>query len=492
MSPFRAPLLLALSCLPVIGGCGASLYSQRKDAAIAAHKRGDLAAEALAWADACTLKPDDKKSCAEASRTADLLESKTLETARVACGRSGKLAACTASLVGLRRVRPNQSEAIALLRQSEAIHRESCQTLEQISKPSTMLARYNCVGEQIKTVNDPAYDAIVQEERESAAKRFVYAAQGATPAAAFVYARTAACFSKNVADANSVQSAEKTFVSATALPISLKIAVRGNVTATLEGTCSAIARNLGPRAYCAANAVADLTEELRESLGAVQHSVRSEMQIAEYVSGRETYTNPARASVDAAVRRAQYSFDAIEQDTRDREARCNSRRTKDACDLYEAIRPTYNERRRVLDDALSEQRRTPAVLERDIIARVPYTIRHHEWNVPYSVVVTSAAGATANKEGIFSRGDSEHPAVAPAGIRSDPLEVPTMADFNDDLAEAAIAAASSVYDAALRTRATCVGPFPLDDVAALECRARSELYATGALPKPAAWNVGCD
>ncbi len=492
----RTPYL-ALSVVlgSLVTGCGPSLYQKKILAAKEARARGDLAAEALAWRSACQIEPDDKETCTNAKRTAEALTRKSLEGSAPACQR-GDLTACAKGLSDLRVLTPNNPEALALLREAERLHAKTCATLDAKGTASMMLVRWGCFANVARLVDDPAYEAMLQEERAHQASGFLTLGRSGPHGASFVFNRSAQCFSRGAGEGAVVQASADAFLRAAALPITVRTRAGGAslLPGTTANACSSIAEALGPRAYCSRGApvAPDLALDLGLTLGGVDHRVATEMRVATYVSGVETYPNPNRPAAEAEVDRAQSAFQAIEQEALDREARCNRTRTPAACDHYNAIVPTYNQRQQALANARQHLANTPPTLTREIIARVEYPVRHHTWSVPYSVLARSLAGAEAHREGVFERRDSETTGVAVAGVAADPLVVPRIEDFNGELARIARAVGASVADLAFKQRATCAGePWNLDDVERLDCRARSELYTTGALPRPESWNVDC-
>jgi len=488
----RTPVLLVLVLL---AGCNASLYERKVTAAKQARARGDLATEALFWKQACQMKPAQRDTCAEADHTAGTLIQSSLATHGPTCQR-GDLSACASGLAGLRKVRPDHPQAMALLREAEALHQKTCATLDRKGNPSMILARFGCVAGVGPLVADPAYEAVVEEERAHAARGLLEHGRAAPPAASYVYHRSAQCFSSSVTNGVAVQAAADAFLREAALPVIVRTRGTGaSLLASSMNACPYVVDELGPRATCARGVPGpppDLTMDLTVGLGAVEHRIASEVRVASYVSGIETYANPSRPSAESTVARAQGAFEAIEQETLDREAQCNRLRTRGACDSYNAIVPTYNQRKQNLNQAQNELANTPPTLTRELVERVSYTVHHHTWSVPYSVSARSQAGAEASREGVFERRDSEHVGVRPANLAPDPLLVPRIEDFNAELVKVARAVGKSVLAVGFKQRATCAEPtWDLDDVARLDCRARSELYLKGELPKPEAWRVDC-
>jgi hypothetical protein len=475
-----------------VAACGPSFHDQQVLDAKRAQGRGDSVDAAAHWDAACRAEPDDKESCQAATATADRVRAASVQAADPVCD-AGDMDACAAALRDIRRLRPQDATVKAVLLKGMVAYRKKCEAMENPSSLDSTVRRLDCVMKKATTVGDATYQTMVQEEREHAALVLATAAASRSPGASYTLYRTAQCLSRRIEPGTRTQAAGAAFVGASAQPIVVRVRNAGtvNLSADTLAPCNYVQTAMGARARCidpsAPTTFPDFTIDLSISLGRVNHRATEDVRVARYQSGVETVPNLERRSVESEARRAERSFESVEQETMDRKAACERTRRPQDCDRYNASVPVYNRRMQERDAARSRLAQTPVSFEQPIYASAQYTVRHHVWSTPFTIEGRTISGEAVRDAGTFTREDSENPSVLAAGIQEDPLVTPTMEDFDLALRQAVVNASKGALQRAFERRALCAGKNWSFDSPELECRAVSELYLKGPLPSPNAW-----
>lgn len=482
--------LLVFAAAGGVFGCAPSLFAREATMAKQAEARDDAAGALEHWAKACLADPTEKEACQKESVWAEKLRTRSLKAAKAPCT-TGDLEACIAALRDLGRLRPGETEAAALRKTAAVARRQACADLEKPASLDSVLERASCVYKNADLLNEAGQRDLVLEERRHAAAQLVASASGA-PAASYVLLQTAHCLSPEVERGKALGVAAS-FLGEAALPLfatAESVGGREIPQATLSSTCASVTAEVGQSVRCvdSPSAVApDLTLKVSLTLGRVSHTKIAESLVAKYVSGTERVVNPDRAPAERELDRAKRSFDAIEVEARDRQTRCQQSKIRGACDGYNSIQSTYNTRQDEYVRAKSRLDNTPPYFDRDVVETVPYTVWHHRFSVPYTVVASTAAGVRANDQGVLVRESKEQPGIAPAGVRPIALVTPTDEEFDVEISRVAARVVGVELRRAVATRAVCLGKPWSFDSADLACRSTSELYATGRLPDPRAF-----
>ena len=471
--------ILAQSCAP-------SLFEREAMMAKQAELRDDAAAALEHWAIACRADPTHKDACQSEQSWAAKLRTRSVSSATIPCN-AGDLEHCVAVLRDLVRLRPGDVRALELMRLAALAKRAECGNKEVPGKLDSVMERVACIQGTSAAFKEAGQKEIVLEEQRHAAAQLV-SASSVAPAASYVLLRTAQCLSPAV-EAGRAKVAAAAFLAQAALPVLVAADSNGGreiPKAALGTLCGAMAREVGEGVRCAATAedvARDLSLKVSLNLGRVTHAKSPEAAVAKYVSGTERVTNPERGPAERALDRAKRSFDAIEFEARDRQLRCQQSKMRDACDGYNAIQSTYNARQDEYIRAKKHLAETPAYFDRDVVESVPYTVWHHRFSVPYTIVTTTGTGESANASGVFVRESKEQPGIAAAGVRAIPLISPTDEEFDAEIVAQASRAGAPILRRAIATRASCADRSWSLDGPDLGCRSTSQLYLTGRMPE---------
>jgi hypothetical protein len=487
----RLPAFVALaSAAALLAGCPPTPYDIALKNAKDAQQRGDVAMAALEYHKACQLKPKETETCNQAKATFAQLKQQKMPIAQPACD-AGDVDACVGALTPITAVHADDPDADRLWGQGFAVYMARCKTFDKATSLDAGVATLKCLHHGVDVAKRQSPD--VATTRALVAKRFYDSASGKPAGATYAMLKTAACLQRSMYSAGDAVASDA-LIAAAATPIVVRVQSVGQMPLLPESVelCGAIARELGPRAQCGIQGDAPLAWNVRASLGTTRHTVADEMRVARYVAGTETITNPERAPAQRDMERAQQAFNDIERDKLAREAKCNSnRQDKAACDNYNAVVPVYNRRLEELNHAKDKLSRTPPTLQRDIVKEVPYTVKHHVWQTPWSF-----EGEPAGRDqGVFEQRDSESPGVAPANVPPDPLVVPTREQIDAELRRRLVAAGKARFEPEFAARvATCAGlPWVFDDPKT-DCRVIAEFLRGSQPPSPTLWLPGipCD
>lgn len=471
-------------------GCPPTPYDIALKNAKDAQQRGDVATAALEYFKACQLKPKEAETCNQATATYGQLKQKQLPIAQPAC-EAGDVDACVGALAPIVAVHADDADAERLGAQGFAVYMARCKTLDKPASFDAGVATLKCLHHGVDVARRQSAD--VATARALVAKRFYEGASGKPAGLTYAMLKTAACLQRSMYAAGDVVAGDA-LIAAAATPLVVKVQSVGQVPLLPETVelCPAVARELGPRAQCGIQGEAPLSWNVRVSLGATRHTIAEEMRVARYVAGTETVTNPERAPAQRDYERAQKAFNDIERDKLSREAACNSnKQDKTACDNYNAVVPVYNRRLDELNAAKQKLAQTPATIQRDIVKEVPYTVKHHAWQTPWSF----EGEPTGRDGGSFDMRDDESPGVAPANVPADPLLTPTREQIELELRKRLIAGARARFEPEFAARVqTCAGiPWVFDDPRT-DCRVIAEFQRGGQPPSPTVWLPGipCD
>jgi hypothetical protein len=485
-------VFLCLCNFPLVVACGPSFYAQQVKNAQAAEQRGDVATAAASWDAACKAEPSEADACQRARATGDQLRDTSVANAKAPCSR-GEIDACVTSLADVRRVRPQDQTVRAVLLQGSTLWRTRCEKLERPGSLDSVLSRLDCVEKKAAMVNDAEYATMVREERDHAALLFAQA-NATTPAMRYAQQGTAVCLSTRHSNRRAAEDAARDFLNSTARTIALRTQTGGrsaNIASEAQPSCQTIASALGPKARCVgAPPTPNMIVDVLTSVGEVHHEVTEEVRVARYRSGIQRDLNPQRRTAEMQASRSERAFNDVEQETMDRKAECERTRAKYACDRYNAAVPVYNRRVEERDEARANLNQTPAILEVPIYSEVAYKIRHHSWRLPYSVDVKLLSGKADHYQGELSKQDDEHPSVPQADVPVDPLDAPRFEEFGGKVRARSVGMATALLEQSFSELATCsASPWTFDSPE-LECKLRSTLYATQALPQPSLWVRG--
>jgi hypothetical protein len=502
-----------------------------------ARKRGDLVAAAHAFRAACTAQPDDRDSCQKAAWYSRQAVDQRVAAARPYCepapgegGKAGKVdvAGCLAQLAPARALLPDDAEVVRLADAAGRAVADRCLAMPS-SKPEDAVQLVRCMLAMRAEVATAGYEKLLRGAYARSAAAFVDLAALASSrdqaGAQMLLWSTAACLDGDGEVARRAELARREFVAASAIPVNMTLGVSGppgaSTSPTLAAICAETAGTLGPRAVCrparvevsptagppAPGAPEDLHAPLSMGvvlrIGNVEHRVDEERRNVRWQSGVSRFENPRFEEARERVARADRAFREVEQETHDRDGRCQAARAEltrancqtcaerneaeRACNDFDAANTVFQRRSQELNEARSELASTQAVLEEPVFSEQSYVVRKHRYTARWVADMSLVGGATQQASGTLSREDEEHRGVPEAGLGADPLSEPPPTWYEASVAHAVAEAAAALASGELARRANlrrgaCVGDAPVWTGAWLGCWAESTLWS-GTLPR---------
>ncbi|AKU92121.1 hypothetical protein [Vulgatibacter incomptus] len=467
----------------VLAGCSTAFGRaiRRGDEASA---RDDLVGAAVAYREACGLRPDDGEACRKADDVARVAVEREVERATAGC-ETGDAVSCLDALRAARDLRPDDPSVLALVDGAASRHAEGC---GRATAPSEVVPVVGCLQRIERQVDRPGYGELVRAEERRAASvlgSLLVAAKGA-PGAELALASAASCLGVPSQEAD----ARSRFLEAATLPVRLRLDVGGAWIQPAD-----LCASLSSGARCVDGSSAVLEVGIRGVLGRTQHEVTKEERSISYAVGSVDVPNPAYITADRKSREAQRAVSELEPRAAIARTHCDRARSDSMgtslgssersledrlCDEARILDRLLSDRQSTLRSAESEMSRLQPTVSETIYGKHRYVIEHHKWWTSFS---TSIGGSTW--EETLELEDTSNPGFAPAGLAADPLEAPDRGTFERWFGERLAAAFSAEVDRELAARAElrqrdCVGPVQWDP-AWLQCWAEVSL-ARGRIP----------
>lgn len=472
MPKFRLVLCaLALAA----GGCNTSYLAamRRGDTALAAGNRGEAV---TAYRDACRLDPQSK-ACALAEQVGQDAVREIVAGAKGPC-ETGTIDMCLEALAPARNLDTPTPEFDRALASAGRRHIATCG--EDSTDLDRVAERMACLLAPLEAIALPSYHDEVAAIGHASARTFLQAAEAARPdGARYVLTSVARCYDTRVESGAALSA----FARSVAVPIEVTVdtsAVMGDARA-FTNLCQAAAAQLGGRVFCGSHedaAKRGIVFDMKIGLEAWRHASTRTVRSVQYVSGIRRDENPDYGPAERRYQEAQSAFQQIEQEALDRKARCDSYQTEAACNYYNAIVPTYNQRSQARADAAQYLDQTPRVIERKVVDTFHYNVDTHTWDANWSYQISGSGHGGAQHPAHYQ--DDTHVGFDAANLEADPLVPPAPGQVEAGVAAelAAIiarSASAAITKGATQQRQAC--PAGAWDAAALQCWARAEQLA---------------
>lgn len=450
--------------------CGNPNFARAVKAAREAEARGDVATAAEQWTLACRIDPTDNDACAKAKGTATTLREQSVARAKPQCEAAATYDACLNTLAQSRGLFPDDPDMNALVDGGAALYVKYCQEKEHVDTLQGITDVVECLEKVKPKVARPAYDSLVTQQRKRAAVLCSRNFDASSLASAHAYRSAARCLDSSSVPQSDVDAAANRWMAKRR--VVLKTGLSGGGLTDSSSVCNAIARGLGPFASCSAPVgVLTVPVSVASRLDESRHTIREELKDATYVAGYTQQPNPAYAGAERRVMDTRMAS----RDADTQLARCqrSGRRCTNLMELdYQA-----RSRRSDYESALSDLRRTDTTITVPVHETVSYTVKYHNWVVPWSYTIDLLGGASASNSGEANYDGVESPAIAKAGVQAQVLHTPTRSTFERILFDAAVPAAVNLVRNRVLEQTACSE----NDG---ECKVTRVVYTTGRIPGP--------